>query len=411
MLPRSAIRPGFLLVFGRELRWLKRRPLLVVLTTVLPLALMGLLMLVFSQGLATRLHIGVLDLDGSDLSRTIVRTVDATADDAVAVRVADLAEGRQKILSGEVSGLLMIPENLERDVFAGRRPEVVFFYNTQMLTTGNLVLRGVSAAVPSVAAGIRLSLRTAQGQPIEAARSSLSPIPVQTHPLFNPTMNYIYFLLAATLPTVLQIIIVTSSTYSAAMDFETNHRLRILRRLGGGLWPAFLGKIVPYTFVYLAVLGTADAVMFGVLGLPLHGSRGLLLLAGVLFMLSCQMLGTLLALVVHPMSSAIGIGALLTSPAFGFMGIGFPRMGMSMFAYSWGACLPGTWYLTARIDQIVRGTPADLSMKPILILAGFVVGLTGLVALKLESIRSATDRRRLSPPSAPPSAQMVEVAP
>src|SRR6202011_6003873 len=87
-----------------------------------------------------------------------------------------------------------------RDVFAGRRPEVVFFYNTQTLTTGNLTLRGVNAAVPTAAAGIRLSLRTAQGQPIETAQAAIAPIPVQTHALFNPTLNYVYFLLAAIIP-------------------------------------------------------------------------------------------------------------------------------------------------------------------------------------------------------------------
>ncbi|MGO7522651.1 ABC transporter permease, partial [Rhizobium brockwellii] len=80
---------------------------------------------VFSAGLATRLPIAVLDQDGTDLSRQIIRMVDATQDTSVALAVSDLAEGRQLILSGEVHGLLMLPRNLERDVLSGRRPEVV----------------------------------------------------------------------------------------------------------------------------------------------------------------------------------------------------------------------------------------------------------------------------------------------
>ena len=67
------------------------------------------------------------------------------------------------------------------------------------------------------------------------------------------------------------------------------------------------------------------------------------------------------------------------------MGIGFPRLGMNAFAYGWGGLLPGTWYLTARIDQTVRGTPVDLSSKPLLVLLAFTVGLAGLIAWKLES--------------------------
>ncbi len=390
MLARKHLRPGFLLVFRREVLWLRRRPFLLALTTLVPLGLMALLIAIFSAGLATRLPIAVLDLDGSDLSRTIIRMVDATPDTAVAMRVGELAEGRRAILSGNVHGLLMLPHDLERNVLAGRRPEVVFFYNTQTLTTGNLVLRGVSAAVPTTAAGIRLSVRTAEGQETDAAQDALQPIPVQIHALFNPGLNYVFFLLAAIIPSVLQVVVVTASSYSVGLDMETIHRLRILRRLGGGLWPAMAGKILPYTILFLAVLGLSDSVLFGILGLPLHGHRSLLVIAGFLFILSCQLLGALLALLLKPTASAVSIGTLLTAPAFGFMGIGFPRLGMNIFAYSWGALLPGTWYLTARIDQTIRGTPVDLSWKPILILLAFVIGLASLVALRLETIRART---------------------
>lgn len=390
---RVAFKPGFWLVFWREIGWLRRRPFLLCLTTVVPFALLALLTAIFSEGLATRLPIGVLDLDGSDLSRSIVRTVDATPDTAVAMRVGDLAEGRQLILSGKIRGLLMLPLNLERDVQAARSPEVVFFYNTQTLTIGNLTLRGVSSAVPSVAGGIKISLRTAQGEPSDAARAGLAPIPVQTHTLFNPTLNYVHFLLAALLPSVLQVVIVTTMAYSVGIDFETKHRFRTLRLLGGGVWPAMMGKVLAYTFLFLAVLGIADSILFGVLGLPLRGDSGLLLLSSILFIVACQFLGAFLALVLKPVGSAISIGTLLTAPAFGYMGIGFPRLGMGDFAYGWGSMLPGTWYLTARIDQTVRGTPVDLSWKPILVLAVFVVVLAAATALRLETIRAENARR------------------
>ena len=400
MLPRRELRPGFWLVFWREIDWLRRRPFLLAFVTIVPLALMALLTGIFSAGLATRLPIAVLDLDSSDLSRSIIRMVDATPDTAVAVRAGELAEGRGMILSGKVHGLLMLPQNLERDVFAGRRPEVVFFYNTQTLTTGNLTLRGINAAVPTAAMGIRLSLRTAQGQPIEEAQAAISPIPVQVHALFNPTLNYVHFLLAALLPSLLQIVIVTASAYSVGLDFETRHRLRILRRLGGGLWPAMAGKLLPYTVIFLLVLGVSDAVLFGILELPMHGRGWLLDIAGFLFVLSCQLLGALLALLLTPTATAVSIATLLTSPAFGFMGIGFPRLGMNAFSLGFGSLLPGTWYLTARIDQTIRGTPLDLSWRPILVLLAFVVGLAGLVALRLERIRANATRDASGTPKA-----------
>lgn len=385
------LRPGFWLVLRREFGWLRRRPFLLGLTTIVPLALMWLLTAVFSAGLATKLPVAALDLDGSNLSRQIIRSVDATPDASVAVRVSDLSEGRRLILSGKVRGVLYLPRNLERDVFAGRNPEVVFFYNTQTMTSGNLVLRGISNVIPAVAAGITVTARSANGEPIEEAQEAIQPIPLQINPLFNPTLNYSHFLLAALLPTILQVIIVTASAYSVGLDFETPHRLRILRRLGGGLWPAVAGKLLPYTVLFLAVLGLADSVLFSYLQLPLRGDRWLLLGAGILFILACQLAGTLLALMLRPMGMAISIGTLLTAPAFGYMGIGFPRIGMGPFPHAWGALLPATWYLEARIDQTVRGTPWDLSWRPILVLAIFVVTLACLMALRLEHLRARTD--------------------
>ncbi|WP_246751642.1 ABC transporter permease [Rhizobium sp. ZX09] len=395
----ARIKPGFVLVFLREAAQFRKQPFLLFLTIVMPLILMGLLAAVFSQGLATRLPIAVLNLDGSDLSRTIVRTVDATPDAAVVANVSDLTEGRHLILSGRVHGLLMIPKDLERDVFAGRRPEVVFFYNTQTMTTGNLTLRGVNTALASVEGNIRLSVRTTRGQPIDIARSLLAPIPVQVNPLFNPTQNYTHFLLAALLPTILQIIVVTVMAYSIGRDAETEHRFRILRRLGGGIWPAMFGKLVPYTLVFLFVLGVADAMLFLVFELPLRGNRVLLLGAGILFILANQFLGALLALILRPMATAVSIGTLLTAPAFGFMGIGFPRIGMNAFAYYWGDALPGTWYLIARIDQTIRGAPFDLSVRPLAILLFMVILLACLTALRLGAIR-----KKVSQLARPPTA-------
>jgi len=151
----------------------------------------------------------------------------------------------------------------------------------------------------------------------------------------------------------------------------------------------------------MLVLGLSDTLLFVVFGLPLRGQSWLLIIAGLLFILSCQLLGGLLALVLKPTVSAVSIGTLVTAPAFGFMGIGFPRLGMNAFSYGWGALLPGTWYLTARVDQTVRGTPMDLSWKPVLVLLAFTFALAGLVAWKLESMRAS--RVGTGDPSAPRS--------
>ena len=162
------------------------------------------------------------------------------------------------------------------------------------------------------------------------------------------------------------------------------------------LWRALFGKILPYTILFLFVLGLSDIVLFSVLEMPLRGDRLLLVCGGILFVLACQFLGTLFALILRPTATAISIGALFAAPAFGFMGIGFPRLGMNFFAYHWGQLLPGTWYLMVRVDQTVRGTPVDLSLQPLLSLLALMLILLLLVFLRLTVLGSRTDRMHAS---------------
>ena len=352
---------------------------------------MSLLMVVFSAGLPTELPVAVLDRNGTDLSRAVIRMVDATSEIAIVEQVDDLAEGRHLILSGKVYGLLMLPLDLERDAYAGRRPEVVFFYDNQHMTVGGILARGATNAVGEAGAGVQVALRNSQGEPVEIAQAAIAPIPIHQNTLFNPALNYAHFLLAALLPAVLQIIVVTTSAYSVGLDIEGRYRLATLRRLGGGLWPALFGKLLPHTLVYLVIYVLAESVLFDYLEMPLRGHAWLLVLAAILFIFACQLLGTLLVVVTLRMGTALSIAGLITAPAFGFMGISFPRLGMNDFAHAWGALLPGTWYLQARVDQTIRGTPLDLSLPPIVVLAAFVFVLACLCALRLDTLR----RRRL----------------
>lgn len=391
------LRVGFWLVFARELRWLRRRPVLACLTTIFPLALLALLAVIFSAGLPTRLPIAVVDQDQSELSRTIVRMADATPDVHIAYEVTDLTQGKQLILEGKASGLLLLPQDLEQNVKAARRPEVVFFYDNQHMSAGSVVSRGVSNALGTATAGMRIGLRTGQGLPQTVAQAAISPIALQVNPLFNPSLDYTQFLLAALLPAVLQIFIATTSAYSLGLDVAKPHRLRVLRRLGGGFWTAIAGKLLPYTLVFMLVFGIADAVLFGYLEVPVRGSVFLLVFATFLFVLATQLLGSLIALLVLNMETAISMIALIMAPAFGFMGIGFPRLGMNGFANFWGAIIPGTWYTQLRIDQTVRGAPTDVSAYPLGILMVFVVVLTALGALRLEQMR----RKRLAAAARP----------
>ena len=193
------------------------------------------------------------------------------------------------------------------------------------------------------------------------------------------------FCSTALIPSILQVIIVTSSAYSVGIDVETRHRLRIL-----GGWAAEYGRPWPgrccltqYCSCWCSACRTSCCSWIW----NCRCTDASWLLTSQACCSSCRVSFSARCLRCcsgrSPVRSASA--TLLTSPAFGFMGIGFPRLGMNAFAYGYGALLPGTWYLTARIDQTIRGTPLDLSWKPVLVLLAFDVSLAGLAAWAWKS--------------------------
>ena len=373
-----------LAVMLREFRLFLRRPALAGLALVLPLMLLLTMIGIFRAGIPTGMAMVVVDLDRSDLSRSITRMLDATPEIVVREQALSLSAARALIIQGEVRGAVYLPQGLERDVMRGARPEIVTFYDNQHMSAGSMVARGARNAIDTALAGLRLSIRQGQGEASVQALVRIQPIPLQAHALFNPAFDYVHFLLAALVPTVLQIIAAAATAYAISLDFGPGRHPRVLARMAGGLLPAMLGKILPYTLIFLTILAVSDLVLYGWLGVPLRGSFLLMATGAGLFILSVQLIGALAFVMTRDMGRAASLIAIVTAPAFGFMGLGFPREAMSQLAQGWGALIPGTWYVQLRIDQSLRATPLDISVWSVVWLAilALVLGLAVLARLK-----------------------------
>lgn len=373
MAPRRHLKAGFRRVLLAEVRQIAARPGLMFMLAPFPLLLFVMLTAVFHLGLPRDLPIAVVDQDRSTLSRQIVRMVDATPEVAVAFKASTLGDGRRLLLDGKAYAVVLVPANTERDVLAGRRPEVVLFYNNQYMTPGSMVARSVGNALGTVSAGLSIQARVARGADVESATQAVTPIPVRQSSLFNPTLEYVQFLLAAVMPTVLQIFIGASAALSFSRDHHGVAGLGKLLRLGRTLPRTAAGKLLPYTIAYLMVLWGSDALVFGLMGVGANGSILFHALYGLVFVLASQMLGASAALIARDPVSALAAVGVITGPAFGFTGITFPRLSMNDFSAVWADVLPVTSYLELRTDNIVRGVSLDLALPALLWLAGLAL--------------------------------------
>src|SRR5262249_46462450 len=155
----------------------------------------AILSLTFSNAVVRDLRVDVVDGDRTPTSAVFVEAVNVAPGVAVTRRSTDLTGAMQAVRSGEALAAVYIPRHLERDVAAGKRPQIVIFHNKQYFTPGNVASGALTAALSAAIAELP---RTPAGQ----ARYSPGPLVAEQYVLTNPAMNYAQFLLRAILPMV-----------------------------------------------------------------------------------------------------------------------------------------------------------------------------------------------------------------
>lgn len=377
-------------VLRRELRRIARRPLELLLL-VLPALALGLTYAIFSAGLPRELPVAVVDLDHSQLSRQLVRMIDAAPTVRVAERPADAAAAEELVLRGRAYGYVVVPAGLERDVKRGRRAPVVAYTNAQLLVPASLVRRDLLAAAGTLSAGIDMRRLRAAGETASSAAARSEPVRADVHALYNPQLNYVSYIFVALFPTLLHVFVLLAAVNSTGSELREGTAAEWLEAAHGSLARALAGKLLPALVAHLAVAGSAMALLFGVLEVPMRGDPLALAAGTVLFVLAYQALGVTLVAWFANLRFATSAAAFLASPAFAYAGITFPSFGMPAFARAWRSLLPLSHYLELLVAQAMKGAPAARSLPSLAALLALAVVPAALSWRRLR--RVAADAR------------------
>ncbi len=378
---RFPSKPGFWLVARRECHWLFHDRVALLLIFGVPLFAFVVLTTVFSHPVIRGLGVTVVDEDRSDASRALVEYVAASPSLHIVDRDGTLSTAVRDIRSGKAISAVYIPPNFERDLKAERRPQVVGFYNQQFLTPSGIASSGLNDALSAAAAVAAPAKRAAP------APASIGTLASETIALVNPQKNYAQFLLRALLPTIIHVVITLAAGYSVGSEFRRRDARAWLESAGGDPIAALAGKLAPLFGIFFLIMLAEVLFLEGVLQIPFRGDVPLLVVAGCLLIIAHLSLGALLQLLVGDLATGLGLAGLIASPAFGYAGVGFPTVGMNMFAQVWSAILPLRWYMAVLLGQAARGLPVSDSAVPFAALAGLTVLFAGLALLRMASLR------------------------
>ena len=386
-------KPGFLLVFRRELRWLLHDRAALILIFAVPLFGFVALSAAFSHSVIRHLGIVVVDQDRSETSRAFVERVTASPKLTIVERAADLSSASRAIRAGDAIAALYIPPNFERDLKAERRPQVVAFYNQQYLTSAGIVSSGLSDSLSA-------AVQNAAGHAAPTA-SHIGSLVAETIVLVNPETNYAQFLLRALLPVVLHVVIALAAGYSVGSEFRRRSVRAWLACAGGDTIVALAGKLAPLFAIFFVIMLSMPLILEGMFEISFKGDVIMVVAAGALLIIAYLGMGALMQLLARDLVTGLSFTSVIVSPAFGYLGVGFPILGMNTFAQIWSSFLPLRWYMAVLFGQAARGLPVQDSAKPFVALAALAALYTLAAFLRLHAIGGAMVRSPVLPEPVP----------
>lgn len=321
-------KPGWYLVFVRELRRMVSRPIYSLLVFFLPLSFLVFFATLMPQGLPDQLPMGVIDHDQSSLSRKIIRQIDASQQIKVSVHYLNYSEARAAVQQGSIYGFIELPQNLFKNVTKGLQPTVHFYYNQSYLIPGSLLLKELSYQMTTVSAGANLQVRQAKGQTYDESMAQILPIVPEIHAIGNPWVNYSVYLINVLLPGMLQLMVLLTTVYAIGIEIKKRRSYKWYRLAGQSIWKALFGKLLPYTIAFSAVGIAYDIALFKGMQYPMNNNIAWMFLNTFELIIATQAMGLFLLELFITLPVALSFTGLYGMLAFSYSGLSFPIDGM-----------------------------------------------------------------------------------
>ena len=360
-------------VARRELSRIARQPMYVVLLLVMPLVSFVFFALLFNKGVARDIPIAILDEDHTALSRKVAQMIEDTPKAIVAYYLQDMEQCVRLMLEGKIMAIVHIPDFFEKNILSNRQTRIENYVSGTNITVNGLLSKDIQTAVTTFTAGVQIQLLTKQGLTERQAMAQLMPVRFSRHVLFNPYINYSYYLSPSFMPMMLLIFVVLVTIFSIGSELKYATAREWLRTADDSIWAALLGKTLPIALTMFLLSLAMLLIIFKVVGTPLNGSLTVILLGTLLFILSYQSISVLIVSLMANMRLSLSLGGGYSVLAFTFSGLTFPVMAMWPAMRAVSKLFPFTYYTDIFVDQMLRGAPVRCSLPDLGCLALFVV--------------------------------------
>ncbi|MCE9679805.1 ABC transporter permease [Shewanella sp. AS1] len=345
----------------RELKALWQDPWQLALISYIPLLGVLALWWLFSAGVPRQLPVAVVDLDNSQLSRMLLRQLDASPS-ITPVDYQSLFDAKAAMQSSNAYAIVLLPRGLSRELITSNQPTIDIRYNGQYLLVGKLLSSQIQLALASGLKQKGLLKQLSHGVPMGQAKINLNLIETQLTPIYNASTNYLQFLLPPVLLAIVQILAML--VFANALNREL--RLNTLAQwFSLGAYRVIVAKLLLFMPLLLLHGLVIFTLLYEYLGLPLAGDYWQLLLAQGVMLLAVWLIVLSIFFALQESARVISFCTALFAPAFAFMGVTYPAKEMPLLAQWWREIMPSSHYIDTHLavashDQSYSDVAAQL---------------------------------------------------
>lgn len=321
----------------REMQILRKNPVYVFCMVLFPILVTVFFTSLMEEGLPQDMPVGIVDLDNTSTTRSLVRRLDAFQNSAVVARYPSVSEARHAIQRNEIYAYLYIPKGTTEKLLASRQPKISFYYTNTALMAGTLVFKDMKVISTLGSAAVGQATMRARGYTPQQITAFLQPVRIDLHQVANPWTNYNVYLSTVLVPGCIMLFIFLITVYSIGMELKFQRSKEWMQMADNNIYVALAGKFLPQMLIYLAIVFAYQYYVFGHLGFPHHGGVDKIVLLGVLQVLCAQGFGIFVFGLMPSLRMSMSVCSLWAVLSFSMAGSAFPIMGMdgSLQAISW----------------------------------------------------------------------------
>ena len=334
-------------IMMRELQILRQNHIYRFCMVLFPVLVIFFFTSIMDEGLPADMPVGVVDLDNTSTSRSLTRRLDGFQMSRVVARYPSVTEARRAVQRNEIYGFLYIPKGTTEKLLASRQPKISYYYTYTTLAAGSMLMKDMKTISTLGSAAVGQGTMRARGMTDRQIQALLQPIKIDLHQIANPWSSYNIYLSTVMVPGIIMLFIFLISTYSLGTELKFNTSKQWIEQAGGRITLAMLGKFLPQTIIWLAIVFGYEWYVFCHLGFPSQGSPWMLVLLGLMQVLASQGFGIFAFGLMPSLRMSMSISSLWAVLSISMAGSTFPVMGMdgALQSLSWLFPLRHYWMM------------------------------------------------------------------